>query len=890
MAPHRQSDADPGASSTVLLLLSRISLRHARLAPRQTALLVVLLALGVAVFVSIRLANKAAVAGFSRFTETLTGQSDYTVLSPAGPLDASVLPEMRAALGDRPVHLIPVIEASASRPAEPGESERFGRPAYTLLGVDLISVANLARPQDRGYFEGRMDSRGGSESPRDDGPWSALQGKPRVWLSRDYATKLPEQIDLIVDERIVTVDVAGAIPESPDSPKAPPTLMVLDLAALQSLLNRGARVDRVEILIEAGAGADQVRAETRRILSDLGRDGGRWTVVEPETQRSTTETMTRAFRLNLTILSLIALLVGLYLIFQALDGAVVRRRTEIAILRSLGVTESMLRRAWLAESAVLGLLGGGLGLLLGWAGAQFAVEAVGRTVNALYHATSANHAPLSGEDIGLGLTLGLVASLIAGWVPARTAARTPPAQVMQRSAAASQGTFSRRTQLLAGLGLLGVGVLAAQLPAYPWPGGGRFPIAGYMAALAWILGAGLVWGHTLPLVSRLARRLGRRSFTALLSLSHLRRPSGRHRLAVAALLCAIAMTAGMAILVASFEHTVRGWVERSLQADLYLASAGAQSASAQNRISSAATAALSSHPAVERAMALVVFPIVLEGLPTSLNATDLSQLRVVRRMPWVVAPRSDAVFDRATNHDRVLISESFSERFRRQPGDSLTLPTPSGPKTVTVEGIFADYGNERGSVLADREHVRQWFRTEAVTNLSLFLKPGEDVARVRAELLRNYPGLTVFSNATLRTEILRIFRQTFGITYALEVIGVAVAVGGLGLTLISVLLDRRDELTTLRALGWSHREIARSTAFEGASLSLCAVLGGLLLSLALGWLLIYVINKQSFGWTLGFIVPRGQLAGLALAIIATGTGVSYWAGRWGADLPADREE
>jgi putative ABC transport system permease protein len=257
------------------------------------------------------------------------------------------------------------------------------------------------------------------------------------------------------------------------------------------------------------------------------------------------------------------------------------------------------------------------------------------------------------------------------------------------------------------------------------------------------------------------------------------------------------MTAGMAILVASFDHTVRAWVERSLQADLYLASAGAQSASAQNRISPAAALALSSHRAVERAMPLVVFPIMLEGQPTSLNATNLDQLRAVRRMPWVVAPRTDAVFDSATNRDRVLISESFSERFRRQPGDVLTLPTPSGPKTVTVEGIFADYGNERGSVLADREHVRQWFRTEAVTNLSLFLKPGEDVAHVRAELLRDYPGLTVFSNATLRAEILRIFRQTFGITYALEVIGVAVAVGGLGLTLISVLLDRRDELTTL---------------------------------------------------------------------------------------------
>jgi len=891
MADRLSSERVVTERARVALLLTRFSLRHARQAPRQTALLILILALGVAVFVSIRLANKAAVAGFSRFTETLTGQSDWTVQAPAGPLPMEALGEIRQALGSRPVHLVPVIETIASRPALAGEAERFGRPAYTLIGVDLLALANLARPQDRGYFGATIEPRGegAREEPADGDFWSALNRGPRVWLSQEFAPVLPDHLDLILDERVVRVPVAGAIPTSPDAPRAPPTLMVVDLHDLQVLARREGTIDRIEIRVESGAGSARLREETGRILAELGQEGLRWNVVAPDTRRETTETMTRAFRLNLTILSLIALLVGLYLIFQALDGAVVRRRAEIAILRSLGVNERTIRNAWLAESAVLGVIGGGLGVLLGWAGAQLSVQAVGQTVNALYHATTVQGVGLSVGEMAIGLVLGLVAALVAGAAPARAAARTPPAQILQRSAAPAPG-ISRKTSLALGATLLLLGVIAAQLPPVQVAGGARFPWAGYGAALAWILGGGLVCGFGLRPIALLLRRVGVRFVTVRLALSHLRAPSGRHRLAVAALLCAVAMTAGMAILVASFERTVRDWVERSLQADLYLASGGAQSASAQNRISPAAAEALASHPSVAVASLYVVYPIQFDGRSTQLTATDLGILRRTLRTPWVQEPRDESVFDVNRNPDQVLVSESFSERFRVRAGDHLNVPTPSGVQRVVIAGIFADYGNDRGSILADLTHVRRWFRSDAVSSVSLFLKPGVDPAALRAEFLQTYPGLTIYANATLRSEILRIFRQTFAITYALEVIGVAVAVGGLALTLISVLLDRRDELTTLRALGWTHREIAAATALEGAAVSLCALVGGLLLSLALGWLLVYVINKQSFGWTLGFVVPTGQLAALSLAIGITGTAVSYWVGRWGADLPADREE
>ncbi len=876
------------------LLLRRFALRHARIAPRQSLLLVGILALGVAVFVAVRLANRAAVASFTHFTDTLTGQSDWIVQPAAGTLPESVLPELRAALGARPVQIFPVVESTGSRPPKSDTAAKFGRTTYTLLGVDLIAVANLAQQQaaGRSYFTSTRsaDPRGrGTDAPDDF--WGALRAGPRVWISAALAAEIGDlrSLDLVINEQVRALPIAGTIPSSADAPRVPASLIVLDLPQLQALAGKVGRLDRVEFIVEPGPRADERRAELRALLTHLGRDGERWTVTSPGERRETAATMTQAFRLNLTVLSLIALLVGLYLIFEALDGAVVRRRGEIAILRALGVEERAVRRAWLIEAAVLGLAGGALGVLLGWAGAQLSVRAVGQTVNALYYATTVESAGLDPGEIAIGVLLGLIASLAAGWWPAREAARTPPAQVLVRHATAAAGHGVLRRAGLATI-LVVAGALAAQLPPLRLSAGVRFPLAGYLAAFLWIFGGGILCGFLLPILARLARPVREHSAAARIALSHLAAPSGRHRLAVAALLCAIGMTAGMAILVASFDATVRNWVQRALQADLYISSNGAQSASSQNRISPETWRALAAEPAAIASSVLSAYPIELDGLPTLITGSDLSVVLARAALPWVQAPTDDAIFDPARNGALVLASESFGERFHVRRGDRVRVPTPAGWQTLTVAGVFADYGNERGSLLVERRQLATWFADDYAANISLFLRPGADAEAIRARLLTRHPGLAIYTNATLRTEILRIFRQTFSITYALEVIGVAVAVIGLALSLVSVLLDRRDELTTLRALGFDRREIAWATAFEGAVVAACAVTGGLVLSLALGWLLIHVINKQSFGWTLGFTVPWVQLAALAFTVVVTGGTVSYLVGRWGADLPADREE
>jgi len=872
------------------LLLRRFTLRHWRSAPRQTALQILILALGIAVFFSIRLANRAAVASFQNFTGLLSRQSDWQITAVAGALPVSALGELRAALGDAPVEILPVMETTATQPSTEQEEHIGSRATFQLAGLDLVAIANLASSAgtDRGWFD---QQPGDGEGKGGRGFWELLRQTNGVFVSAALAARERlhpgSPFPVVIDENVYNLEVTGVIPSSPGRPAVPANLLILDLPVLQALAHREGVVDRVEFVVPEGPEAAARRAWLREKLLALGKD--RWLLYSPEDRRTSAAMMTRAFRMNLTILSLIGLLVGLYLIFQSLDGAVVRRREEIGVLRSLGVTERIIRRVWLLEAMLLGLLGGGAGALLGWGGAQFAVRFVGRTVNALYYATSAQSAQLDGGEFLLAVLLAVAASLVAGWWPARQAARTPPAQVLSRAGEAAAAQTFWQSLPFAGL-LLVASAGLIWLPPLRFAGALRFPLGGYAGALALIVGGGIACGHILRLAGKVLRFTGRYSVAAKLATSHLAQPSSRHRLAAAGLLCAVTMAAGMVILVASFETTMQGWINRTFQADLYLKSAGAESASTQNRISAATWRTIAARPEVAEVNVMQEADIRLDGVSTMLVGVDMGFSQRHHNLTWQQPPRDEAVFDAARNEGLGLVSESFTERFRVHRGDTVAVPTPQGEKRVTIAGVFSDYGNERGSLVVERQHFAAWYGDERATSLMLMTRPGVEPDELQLALAAKYPGLTVLTNRHLRSEILRVFHQTFSVTYALEFIGILVAVIGLGMTLSSILIDRRGELTTLRALGWRRREMAVATAAEGALLAFCGAVTGTVASLGLGWILIYVINKQSFGWTLQFAIPWGVLAALVALVTVTGTVVAALVGRWGSGLPADREE
>jgi putative ABC transport system permease protein len=287
-----------------------------------------------------------------------------------------------------------------------------------------------------------------------------------------------------------------------------------------------------------------------------------------------------------------------------------------------------------------------------------------------------------------------------------------------------------------------------------------------------------------------------------------------------------------------------------------------------------------------------IHPLRWKGVQTALVGLQLAPYSQGRELVWIKPPpaESTGLTSPADGLFPAWISESFQERFGTRIGDSLELPTPTGPRHVRVSAVFADYGNERGSIAVDRRRLAAWLDDANVTTLAVYLKDNVPPDAVRRAWMAEHPGLTVRSNARLREEVMLVFRQTFSVTHTLKGIAVVVAIGGLALALVGLLLERRSELLTLKELGMTRAQLAAATGLEGVWLAALGTAVGLGLSLALGWLLIFVINKQSFGWTLAYRLPWFQLLALGTATLLSSWAVAWMVGWWGATLPAEQED
>ena len=859
-----------------LLLFWRLfGWRHWGRAPGSTAAFVFLLSLGVAVFFSIRLANRAAVAGFSLFTEAVSGENDLVLSSPAGEFDEGILPELRRVTGEIPVSFFPVLETTATEVTADGDG--FGAEQFQVVGLDIPSLANLV------YLTGGQNTGPRRQKNQFRGRFGeAPEAFITRQLSRERDWAVGEVIEVILEDRRVSLPIAGILPETEFSIRSPDNLLLLDLPAAQRLTGREGKVDRIELRLPAGTLSTTWKRELVPRLEAAA--AGRYQLATPAGSRETGATMTQAFRLNLTILSGLALLVGVYLIFQGLEAAVVKRRPELAVLKSLGATSATLRWSWQLESLALGLIGSGLGLALGWFGAQLAVQPVARTVNALYFSNTTAAAAWHWGEAGLAFGLGLGASWLAGWLPARDAASTPPAQVLQRGIRAGGIHLLARPRW--GILMFALGWVLTWAPPVELAGRMRFPVAGYLTALLWTFGGSILAGTLFPVLGVLGRNS--RSAGWLFAASQLARPTGRHRLAVAGLTVAIGMAAGMSVLIFSFENTMISWINQVLKADLYVACQGAGNASSQNRLPVQTWRAIAQDPALARADVGQMHEIEFEGGRTYLVGGPIENPVEWDFAVWLERPGDTGVVEDGL--PPALINESFQNRFDRGVGDVLNLPTPRGQKAARVVGVFADYGNERGSIIVNRPVVAEWFDDERAFNVAAYLREGEDPDAVRRRWLAKYPDIMVRTNSLLRAEVMRIFHQTFAVTHALIWIGIVVAVAGQALALVSILIERNRELRTLKELGMSRNGVATTVALEGAGMGLIGMTGGLTLSVALGWLLIYVINKQSFGWTLSFSIPGGDFALLGLELLATSAVVGWLMGRWAARLPGEQEE
>ena len=491
------------------------------------------------------------------------------------------------------------------------------------------------------------------------------------------------------------------------------------------------------------------------------------------------------------------------------------------------------------------------------------------TVESLYVSSRPGAIELTAWSVVLTFVIGVGVAIISAYSPAREASLVAPVEAMARGRREYTARVHKSRDLW--LALL-LGILAAAASRVPAIEGK--PVFGYLAAILLVIASALaIPAFTDAVISRTSRPLGKiLGVEALLAAQSLSASLRRTSVLVGALSTAIAMMTSVGIMVGSFRETVLIWMNDRLPADLYLRPAGEPVPDRHPTVSLELADKISKLPGVAGVDRLRAYEISYDGMPATLASVDLGALRSEHRSNFFSGRATEQVLSQIRNADAVVVSEPFTYKHRVKSGDTITLSLGASRANFRIVDVYYDYGSERGSILMDRQTMLRYLPDPAPSNLAIYVAPNTSSETVRAEILQAAADYRVllFSNRDLRSEAIRIFDRTFAITYALEAVAIIVAVMGIAGALLALVIDRRRELGLLRFLGAATGQVRKQILVEAGLLGLLANFAGLALGFALSLVLIYVINKQSFGWTIRFHWPVAVLLG-AISVVYVAT-------------------
>ncbi len=834
-------------------LLWRSSRRYLTRHPWQIGLAMLGVALGVAVVVSIDLANASASRAFSLSTEAVTGRTTHQIVGgPQGLPDALFRRLLvDAGLGGE-LPMAPVVEGYGVIPDSSGKGARVLR----VFGVDPFSEQPF-----RPYLNG---SQGESEGARgfsvDLGP---LLTRPRSGvLSAATARELGAQpggtFQLRVGGKPRTVELAGVLQPSDESTRRGLSdLLVMDIAAAQELLGRGGRLDHIDLIVPDGAVGEGLLERVTAVLPPGAQ------VVRAEARSRSTEEMTRAFRLNLSALSLLALVCGAFLIYNTITFSVVQRRTQIGILRALGVTRDQVFKMVLGEALLVAVVGTAVGLGAGILLGRELVRLVTQTINDLYFVLSVRELAIPPLTLAKGAGLGIGATLLAALAPAIEATQAPPRAVLTRSSLEASLRKALPRASLLGVGLLLLGLLLLALPAGLTVGfAGLFGVILGCALLA--PGATVVLMHLLrPPMGALFGVLGRMSANGVVA------ALSRTAVAIAALVIAVSVTVGVGVMIDSFRRTVVRWLESSLRSDIY--------ATVPSRGGGFAGADLS--PEVVARITALPEAAAVHTIRRAEIATSEGRIRMVvfgtnrQGLAGYELQQGDPdeVWPAFLQDNAVLVSEPFSRRYGVDAGADLRLRTDRGERTFRIVGVYSDYASDQGLVMMSGQTYQRFWNDRMLSGFSVDLAPGADPDRA-IERMRAAAGgeaLILQSNQSLKRISMEIFDRTFRITDVLRLLAGLVAFIGVLSSLMALQLERARELGVLRANGLTPGQVWQLVTSQTGLMGLAAGLLSIPVGLALAAIMIFVINRRSFGWTIRMeVAPVILLQALLLALAA----------------------
>lgn len=828
------------------------SARHAWRHPWQLLLALAGVALGVAVVTAVDLSIVSSRLAFERSHAAIAGRASHVLRAEPGGVSETLYAELRRK--GLPVRLAPVVEGFVSIP---GEAPRTAR----VLGVDLFAETpfrpDIAAAADREWL--------GDFLSRPDG----------VVMSAGYAASLGletgDRFSVRAGGRPHSLVVLGLM-GSPGGLEAGALsdLLVMDIAAAQELFERMGVLTRVDVALEGDAEREALQAALPPGV-ELHTAGRRHEVAGQ---------MARAFELNLRMLGILSLVVGMFLIYNTMTFSVLRRRTLIAHFRMLGVTRRGVFGLVMTEALVLAGVASAAGVGFGVMLAQGLLDLVTRTLNDHYFVVAVSDVHPGLPALLKGMALGVGAGLVAAAVPAHEATRVAP-----RIAALGSTLGTRMRRLLPLANGLGALFLASSAMLVVWPT--REPGAGFAALIALVLGCVLLAPGASSVFLHAAWRVAHRRGGMLATIAVRGAAAGlvRSAVAVAALMVAIAATVGVGVMVDSFRRSVEVWLDRTLRADIYLGVPG-------------------------RGWERVLPPTLADEVLTLSDVDELSMGRVLpvdtdrgpaRLFVLEMAKRSYAGFDLLEGEpretwpafdagDAILASEPYAWRRDLHVGEEVVLGTPAGRRRFEIVGVFRDYESPEGTLLMSRATFLRHWPDRGVSGIGVYLHPGGDATeaaeRIRA-LLPEDREILLRPRAGIRRASLEIFDRTFTITGVLRLLAGTVAFLGVLSALLALSLERAREMAVLRTLGLTRREVFGVVQGETGLLGLVAGLLSLPVGLGMALLLIVVINRRSFGWSMSVHVdPALCFQALGLALLAALLAGLFPAWRMARQAPA----
>lgn len=846
----------------------RLAWRHAWRRPLQSLFLVVGVAIGVAMIVAIDLANGSADRAFQLGTETVTGKATHQVTAGPGGVDEAVYRALRTQAGYRAS--APVVESYVV-------AEELDAQPVRLLGVDPF-----AEPPFRSYL-GPGDQ---SQAPAADFLSELMVQPDTVLISSEvaqrYGLQFSDPIHIRTGTFTQTLTIVGLLAPSDDlSRRALDGLLVADISTAQEVLGMVGKLSRIDLIVPEGEAGTAALERIRSVLPPAAR------IDTTAARTGTVSEMTAAFGLNLTALSLLALVVGMFLIYNTVTFSVIQRRPMLGTLRALGMTRREIFVQILGEALMLGLLGTLLGLALGVVLGRGAVQLVTQTVNDLFFVVAVRDVELPVLTLLKGTAIGMLAAAIGAAVPAWEATSVPPAGAMRRSNVEERTRRVLPIISVVALVFIGIGVLL-MVPEWNL-------VVTFAGLFAVVIGAALLTPiTTLWLMEAVQRLLRRAGVVERMAPRTIVRSLSRMAVAVAALMVAVSVIIGVGVMIDSFRQTVVLWLDDVLQADIYISPPSLNGSASQTALDPALLPELLAMPGVQSAATTRQVDVTaqLEG------SSDPLQLRLVALSQDLAGPDRryrSALGDwqatwQAVEQGSVLINEPMANRLGLGAGDKIVVQTDRGPQTFPIAGVTVDFDVRNVAFMTDAVY-RQFWQDTGVTAIALFVEPGVDVDETVAAIRSKFAGkeeLLVSSNRGLRENALAVFDRTFAITVALQLLSTVVAFIGILSTLMSLQLERMREIGVLRSTGMTRRQLWRLSLLEtglvGSTAGLLAMPTGFVLALVL----IYIINLRSFGWTLEMRLNPVEFAqAFLVALLAALLAGLYPAWRMGQTQPAE---